>query len=44
MAELACVIASTHNPRIFWNRDQANPDDMAELEQSFGVLREGLRI
>lgn len=42
MASLSCVIASTHNPRIFWNRDQANPDDLNELYEAFGVLREGL--
>ena len=42
MAEIACVIASTHNPRIFWNRDNANEQDLAELEEAFGVLRQGL--
>lgn len=42
MAKTVCVIASTHNPRIFWNRDNANKEDLAELEESFGVLREGL--
>ena len=42
MAKTVCVIASTHNPRIFWNRDNANEEDMAELEESFGVLRAGL--
>ena len=28
MAQIVSVVASTHNPRIFWNRDQAAPDDM----------------
>lgn len=42
MAKTVCVIASTHNPRIFWNRENANEEDMAELEESFAVLRAGL--
>ena len=42
MAKAVCVIASTHTPRIFWNRDNANEEDMAELEESFAVLRAGL--
>ena len=36
MAEIVSVVASTHNPRIFWNRDQAAPDDMNELYATFG--------
>ncbi|MGE3935118.1 MAG: hypothetical protein AB7F67_17790, partial [Rhodospirillaceae bacterium] len=39
MARICAVIASTHNPRICWNRDQADPADMAELFASFGELR-----
>jgi protocatechuate 4,5-dioxygenase beta chain len=39
MAQIVSVIASTHNPRICWNRDQANKDDLAYLFQSFGELR-----
>ena len=35
-------MATTHNPRIFWNRDQADPADMKELQRSFGVLRDSL--
>ena len=42
MAKTVCVIASTHNPRIFWNRDNADEQDLAELEDAFGVLRAGL--
>lgn len=42
MAKTVCVIASTHNPRIFWNRDNADAQDLAELEEAFGVLRAGL--
>ena len=36
MAEIVAVVASTHNPRIFWNRDQAAPADMDELYATFG--------
>jgi len=39
MSRLCAVIASTHNPRICWNRDQADPADMEELYASFGELR-----
>jgi len=35
-------MATTHNPRIFWNRDQADPADMKELQRSCGVLRDSL--
>jgi protocatechuate 4,5-dioxygenase, beta chain len=35
MAEIVSVVASTHNPRIFWNRDQASPEDMNELYATF---------
>jgi protocatechuate 4,5-dioxygenase beta chain len=41
LAEIVCVAASTHNPRIFWNRDQASPEDMNELYATFdGVARQ----
>jgi len=39
MAQIVSVIASTHNPRIFWNRDQANPADMEVLYGHFESLR-----
>ena len=39
MAEIVSVIASTHNPRICWNRDQANKDDLENLFAAFGELR-----
>jgi len=39
MAEIVSVVASTHNPRIFWNADQATPDDMNELYGTFAHLR-----
>jgi len=42
MAEIVSVIASTHNPRIFWNRDQADPKDMAVLYATFADLRRRL--
>jgi protocatechuate 4,5-dioxygenase beta chain len=42
MAHIVAVVASTHNPRIFWNRDQADKDDMAALYATFGELREML--
>ena len=35
MAKIVSVVASTHNPRIFWNRDQAAPEDMNELYATF---------
>jgi protocatechuate 4,5-dioxygenase beta chain len=39
MAHIVSVIASTHNPRIFWNRDQADPADMETLYATFGEVR-----
>jgi protocatechuate 4,5-dioxygenase, beta chain len=42
MAQIVSVIASTHNPRIFWNRDQANKDDLEALYANFGELRRRL--
>lgn len=39
MAHIVAVVASTHNPRIFWNRDQADKDDMAALYATFGDVR-----
>ena len=39
MAEIVSVVASTHNPRIFWNRDQAAPEDMNELYATFADVR-----
>ena len=40
MAQIVSVVASTHNPRIFWNRDQATPADMDELYATFGEVRD----
>lgn len=42
MAKIVSVVASTHNPRIFWNRDQATPEDMEELYATFGQVRDAL--
>jgi protocatechuate 4,5-dioxygenase beta chain len=42
MAQIVSVIASTHNPRIFWNRDQADPKDMEVLYATFAEVREML--
>ena len=42
MAQIVSVIASTHNPRIFWNRDQANKDDLETLYATFAELRRRL--
>jgi protocatechuate 4,5-dioxygenase, beta chain len=42
MAELVAVIASTHNPRIFWNRDQANKQDFDAMEATFRRVRDML--
>lgn len=39
MAKIVSVVASTHNPRIFWNRDQADPADMEELYATFADVR-----
>jgi protocatechuate 4,5-dioxygenase, beta chain len=39
MAEIVSVIASTHNPRIFWNREQADPTDMQALYTTFAKVR-----
>lgn len=40
MAQIVSVVASTHNPRIFWNRDQAAPADMDELYATFAHVRD----
>lgn len=42
MAEIVCVVASTHNPRICWNRDQANTEDYAKMIQAFAEARQVL--
>ena len=42
MAEIVAVVASTHNPRIFWNADQAAPEDMNELYATFAGVRDML--
>ena len=42
MAQIVSVVASTHNPRIFWNRDQADPKDMETLYATFAKVRDML--
>jgi protocatechuate 4,5-dioxygenase beta chain len=42
MASIVAVIASTHNPRIFWNRDCADKQDLDALEATFGRVRDML--
>jgi protocatechuate 4,5-dioxygenase, beta chain len=39
MAHIVSAVASTHNPRIFWNRDQADPADLATLYATFAKVR-----
>jgi protocatechuate 4,5-dioxygenase beta chain len=39
MAQIVSVVASTHNPRIFWNRDQADKADMEALYATFADVR-----
>jgi protocatechuate 4,5-dioxygenase, beta chain len=39
MAELVAVVASTHNPRIFWERDQADKQDLDAMEAGFDRVR-----
>ena len=40
MAEIVSVIGSTHNPRIFWNRDEADKQDIEALEMTFAHVRD----
>ena len=40
MAEIVSVVASTHNPRIFWNRDEADVQDIEALEATFAHVRD----
>jgi protocatechuate 4,5-dioxygenase, beta chain len=42
MAELVAVVASTHNPRIFWNRDRADQEDFDAMEATFRRVRDML--
>ena len=42
MAKIVSAIASTHNPRIFWNRAQADAEDMARLYGAFSDVRQRL--
>lgn len=44
MAQLVSVMATTHNPRICWNRDSADKQDLLRLHESFGVLRAALAL
>lgn len=39
MAQIVAVAASTHNPRIFWNRDQADKGDYDAMLATFGEVR-----
>jgi protocatechuate 4,5-dioxygenase beta chain len=39
MARLVSAVASTHNPRIFWNRDQADQNELQRLYGSFSEAR-----
>src|SRR5579863_3705773 len=39
MAQIVAVVASTHNPRIFWNRDQADKGDYDAMLATFGEVR-----
>jgi protocatechuate 4,5-dioxygenase beta chain len=43
MGMLVAAIAMTHNPRIFWNAAQADPEDAAAVYAVFDDLRERLR-
>lgn len=40
MATIVSAVASTHNPRIFWNRDQAEKAEMERLEAAFATVRD----
>lgn len=42
MAQIVSVVASTHNPRIFWNRDDATPEDMDKLYATFAQVRDAV--
>jgi len=42
MAELVAVVASTHNPRIFWNRDCADEKQFEAMEANFRRVRDML--
>lgn len=42
MAQIVSVVASTHNPRIFWNRDQADKTEMEVLYDTFADVRDKL--
>jgi protocatechuate 4,5-dioxygenase, beta chain len=42
MAEIVAVVASTHNPRIFWNRDRADKKDFDAMEANFRRVRDML--
>ena len=42
MAELVAVVASTHNPRIFWDRDNADKRELEAMEATFGRVRDML--
>lgn len=41
MAKIVSAVASTHNPRICWNRDQA---DQAELERLYNTFKEAREL
>jgi protocatechuate 4,5-dioxygenase beta chain len=42
MAKIVSAVASTHNPRIFWNRDQADQNELERLYGAFDEVRKRL--
>jgi len=40
MAKIVSAVASTHNPRIFWNRDQADKEERDRLYGAFAEVRQ----
>jgi protocatechuate 4,5-dioxygenase beta chain len=42
MAKIVSAVASTHNPRIFWNRDQADQNELKRLYGAFDETRKQL--
>ncbi len=40
MAQLASVVAMTHNPRIYWNAPAASDDDRAAVQAAFAAVRD----
>jgi protocatechuate 4,5-dioxygenase beta chain len=40
MAKIVSAVASTHNPRICWNRDQAEKSELERLYDTFAEVRQ----